>query len=57
MIKVELNDDECAALKDVLSSYVSDTRMEIADTDSMEFREQLKRRKTIVAGVLEKLSA
>ena len=28
MIKLELSDEECGALQDALSAYVSDTRME-----------------------------
>ena len=33
-------------LREVLENYLSDLRMEIADTDSMDFREGLKHRKS-----------
>ena len=41
---IQLQDDEAAMLKSVLDEYVSDLRMEVANTDSMDFREDLKRK-------------
>jgi hypothetical protein len=48
---------EAAALRDILSSYLSDLRMEIADTDSMQFREGLKGQEALVRKLLEQLDA
>lgn len=41
---IQLADDEAEILKAVLEEYVSDLRMEVANTDSMDFREDLKRK-------------
>ena len=48
MKTVDLNDEEIEILVAVLRSYLSDLRMEIADTDSLEFRQILKRRKAVL---------
>jgi hypothetical protein len=48
MKMVDLTDEEIEILVAVLRSYLSDLRMEIADTDSLAFREILKRRKTVL---------
>lgn len=42
-------------LREVLVSFVSDLSMEIADTDSMDFREQLKKKKVFLTGLIERL--
>ncbi|MDW7712337.1 MAG: hypothetical protein SCH98_17865 [Deferrisomatales bacterium] len=57
MIRVELTESEAATLQDVLDSYLSDLRMEIADTDRMDFREELKGRKKVLEDVLGRLAA
>jgi predicted RNA binding protein with dsRBD fold (UPF0201 family) len=57
MIKLELNLDE-EDLKSVvkaLESYLSDLSMEIADTDSMDFREELKNQRISIQKALEQL--
>jgi hypothetical protein len=51
MIQLDLTHEERQALLEILESTLSDLRMEIADTDRMDFREMLKGRKAI----LEKL--
>ncbi len=56
MVQIDLTTDEIEVLRDVLqSSYLSDLRMEIADTDRMDFREMLKERKRILVKVLDAL--
>jgi hypothetical protein len=55
MINLELTKEEKDILAMVLESYLSDLRMEIADTDSMDFRESLKKRKEVLKKVLETL--
>ncbi len=55
MINLDLTKEENDILAMVLESYLSDLRMEIADTDSMDFRESLKKRKDVLNKVLETL--
>ncbi len=55
MINLDLTKEENDILATVLESYLSDLRMEIADTDSMDFRESLKKRKGVLNKVLETL--
>ena len=55
MINLDLTKEENDILAVVLESYLSDLRMEIADTDSMDFRESLKKRKDVLNKVLETL--
>lgn len=55
MLELDLNTEEQSILKMVLESYLSDLRMEIADTDRMEFRDMLKERKAVLIKVIEAL--
>ena len=57
MIHIELKPTEAEVLKMVLESYLSDLRMEIADTDSMDFREKLKARKMVLRKVVALINA
>ncbi|HSD72667.1 MAG TPA: hypothetical protein VLE54_07745 [Thermoanaerobaculia bacterium] len=41
---IQLADDEAEILRSVLEEYISDLRMEVSNTDSMDLREQLKRK-------------
>lgn len=52
-LELELSDDERRILEEVLDAAVSDLRMEIADTDSYDFRQMLKGRKHTLIKVLE----
>ncbi len=57
MKTVDLTGEEIEVLVAVLRSYLSDLRMEIANTDSLAFREILKRRKSVLLkaiGALER---
>ncbi|MGA1824036.1 MAG: hypothetical protein ACMUIP_05165 [bacterium] len=44
MVEISLTSQEAWVLKEILESYLSDLRMEIADTDKMDFRDGLKKR-------------
>jgi hypothetical protein len=55
MIRLELSDDDARILRDVVESCLSDLRMEIADTDSMDFREALKRREEFLKRLVKQL--
>lgn len=52
MVHLELEPTDAEVLRLVLESYLSDLRMEIADTDSMEFREKLKTRKAVLRRIV-----
>jgi len=54
---LELNTEEARILTDVLNDYVSDLRMEVANTDSMEVRDELKRREAFLKDLLRRLGA
>jgi hypothetical protein len=55
MTRFELSPEEVEALRQGLDIYLSDLRMEIAATDRMDFREELKRQETILRRLLERL--
>jgi hypothetical protein len=55
VLDLDLTGDEIDELRHVLESYLSDLRMEIADTDSFDFRAMLKQRKQVITKVLDAL--
>ncbi|MBF0343411.1 MAG: hypothetical protein HQL06_04185 [Nitrospirae bacterium] len=55
MIKFELNEDEATTLREILESYLSELRMEICDTDQMDFRMGLKEREVFIKDLLKRL--
>lgn len=55
MLTVQLTKEELRTLITILEEYLSDLRMEIADTDSSDFKEKLKREKQKVTEILQKL--
>lgn len=55
MPQLTLTDQDSATLGKALESYLSDLRMEIADTDAQDFRDSLKREEAILTRVLEQL--
>ena len=55
MAKIELNPKEVEMLRAVLESYLSDLRMEICNTDSMDFREKLKEREEFIKKLLNQI--
>jgi hypothetical protein len=50
-----LDADEHSTLHEILTNYLSDLRMEIADTDSIEFKNGLRLRKEVILSLLGKL--
>ena len=56
MVHLELTPTDAEILRTALESYLSDLRMEIADTDSMDYREGLKAQKAVLRRVLEEIS-
>jgi predicted RNA binding protein with dsRBD fold (UPF0201 family) len=57
MIQLDLTPDEAEVLKDALENYLADLRMEIAGTDSMDFRETLKDTKATLRKIVEALES
>ena len=55
MPQITLTPEEMVELRQVLDSYVSDLRMEIANTDQMDFREGLKSREELLKRLLKQL--
>lgn len=57
MISIHLDEAERLIMVEILHSTVMDLRMEIAHTDSYDFRQGLKGRKETVKKVLEAFEA
>jgi hypothetical protein len=56
MLRLELTEDEAGVLRETLMSCVMDLRMEIANTDRLDFRETLKRNKQTLHAIAERLA-
>ena len=57
MLSLTLNDEERELLADVLREAISDLRMEIADTDSHDYRTMLHRREDLLKQMAARLAA
>ena len=57
MVQLNLLDDEASVLREMLESDLSDLRMEIANTDSLEFRLGLKKREGLLRKLIEQLDS
>jgi len=55
MIRVDLTEEERDILYNMLSNYVSDLRMEIADTDRKDYRDIIRQQKDILKKVMNAL--
>ena len=55
MPTLELDPMQARTLAEALTDYVSDLRMEVANTDSMEVREELKAREAVLKEILGRL--
>jgi len=55
MPQLNLTDAEATLLRSVLEDYIGDLRMEISNTDRMDFREQLKSQEAMLKRMLEAL--
>lgn len=52
MVHLVLEPTEAEILRMVLESYLSELRMEIANTDLMDYREKLKARKVVLRRIV-----
>jgi len=55
MIQLKLTPDEAKMLGEILRSYLSDLRSEIADTERKAFRESLKAQEALINKLLQEL--
>ena len=55
MIHIDLSPEDARLLRDVLESYLGDLRMEIAGTESVSFRENLKKTEVLLKSLLLRL--
>jgi uncharacterized protein (DUF2164 family) len=55
MAQITIDAEEAQYLATALRSYLSDLRMEVAGTDSFDFREALKKQETALNHVLQQL--
>jgi hypothetical protein len=53
MLSIELTTAERDVLREMVSGMLSELRMEIADTDRLEYRDMLRARKTVLQRVLD----
>jgi hypothetical protein len=56
MAELTLTDKEEDMLKGILESYLSDLRMEVADTDRKGYRDELKVEEVFLKELISKLS-
>jgi hypothetical protein len=55
IIHIDLSPEDARLLRDVLESYLGDLRMEIAGTESVSFRENLKKTEVLLKSLLLRL--
>ena len=56
MAQITLNNEETLKLKGILESYLSDLRMEVADTDRKGYRDELKEEELFLKDLIERLT-
>ncbi len=54
-MRLELTEAQASELREILESYLGDLRMEVAQTDSMDYRERLKAREVVIKDLLLRL--
>jgi hypothetical protein len=55
-MELKLDDKEATLLKTILEQHLSDLRMEIADTEKYDWREELKKDEETIKGLISRLS-
>ncbi len=56
MIHLELDDEETALLQQTLEDCLTDLRVEISDTHSIDYKEMLKSKKVLLLKIQEALN-
>jgi hypothetical protein len=57
MVQLNLTEPEVSTLRKTLESYISDLRMEIADTEDKDFRDRLMQEEAILKKILASVSS
>lgn len=57
MIRLELEQDQAEMLREMLEGYLGDLRMEVAQTDLMDVREDLKKKEALLKDLISRLGA
>ena len=57
VITIELTQEEHDLLVEVLDEFLSDLRMEIADTDSADYKDELRHEKSVIVDLITKIKA
>ncbi|HEY8469615.1 MAG TPA: hypothetical protein VIL18_08230 [Longimicrobiales bacterium] len=55
MVRLELDRVQADMLREMLESYLGDLRMEISQTDRLDFREDLKKREVLLKELIARL--
>ena len=55
MVQIDLTPEEAGMLREVLTENLGDLRMEIAGTENMTFREELKRKEEFLKKLIQQL--
>jgi hypothetical protein len=55
MVRLEFDPRESSMMNEILQSYLSELRLEIADTEKMSFREDLKKKEVFIKNVMERI--
>jgi hypothetical protein len=56
MVNIDLRDEEVPMLQHVLENYLSELTSEIASTEKLSFREDLKREKTFLLDIMGRIT-
>ncbi|MHB1417692.1 MAG: hypothetical protein ACYC1C_20790 [Chloroflexota bacterium] len=54
-MELKLNTEEARLLKQVLTDYLSDLRMEVAETENFDMRQDLKANEAMLKSVVDRL--
>jgi hypothetical protein len=55
MVQIDLTPEEARMLSEILTENLGDLRMEIAGTENMTFREELKRKEEFLKKLIQQL--
>ncbi|HTY23984.1 MAG TPA: hypothetical protein VMC85_12690, partial [Desulfomonilaceae bacterium] len=56
MTRIEFSDDEANMMRGILETYLHDLTSEIASTENLSFREDLKKQKVFIMDMLGRLT-
>jgi len=57
MVTIQLEPDQAEMLREMLEGYLGDLRMEVAQTDLMDVREDLKKKEALLKDLISRLGA